>query len=120
MPENFENEEYHEAADKFEKLGTLGVTAEDHTAIHSSPPPELAKNPGKTLAELMSDEEIAEWLKGQQEALKELSRLQKTNAALAGTFFAQGAREKVKKAIRYLKTVGRLPKEFEGLDENTL
>lgn len=94
--ERDEIEKYRIASEKFRTNGQLGVTMEDHLAIGSTPPQKLAENPGKTLEELMSDEEISEWLMTQ----KNLSETLGGNyGKISGTHFTT--------AVNYLKSIGR-------------
>lgn len=110
---HFENtEEYKKAAEKFETLGSLGVTAEDHGIIGSTPPPELIQNPHKTKAELMTDEEILAWLRTQVGALDELSALERKKRSPYPTIRLSEAENRLARTIRYLRTINRLPKEF--------
>ncbi len=109
-------EKYRKAAEKFKTSGPFGVTAEDHKIVGSTPPPELVENPGKTLADIMSDAEIIEFLKRGQEALKEIRRHQEDNAIPPGS--SQIAEKMLERTVHYLAAIGRLPKEFAS-PENT-
>ncbi|QQG45173.1 MAG: hypothetical protein HYW89_04210 [Candidatus Sungiibacteriota bacterium] len=107
-----ERDSYKKAAEKFERLGLLGVTAEDHREIKSTPPEELEKNPGKTRAELMSDEEITQWLKKQRDLIEEFSQEKYKDNSFAQSYLPD-LRKKLELSIRYLKEIGRLPRNFE-------
>lgn len=95
-----------EAARKFNENGPLGVTAQDHRAIGSTPPDELELHPGKTLADLMTDDAIALWIAEQAISIKELS-----GPELAGNISAQRIAEESQNHMevtrRYLESIGR-------------
>ena len=61
------------AEEKFRTKGSLAVTAEDHLAMGSTPPPELAANPGKAYVDLWSDEQIKRWLDEQRLGIHKLA-----------------------------------------------
>lgn len=108
------------SAEKFMAFGPLGVTAEDHLAIYSTPPDKLSENPGKTLAELMTDEEITIWIREQKKALLELMAEVDTKESEFGRNYLPNARKKLKASLILLKQRGRLPKEFEDFDPDKL
>lgn len=110
--ENIESEKVRIAAAKFEAVGPLGVTAKDHEAIGSTPPDELKNNPGKTRSELMTEEQIFQWLTEHQTHVKEfLKEKYKDNS------FAQSALSQFKKefrsSIEYLRSIDKLPAGFK-------
>ena len=73
MKENyFESSKYLETVKKFKQNGPLGVTAADHEAIYSTPGDDLKANPGKTRAELMSDDDILKYLNETKESIAQL------------------------------------------------
>ena len=102
-----------EAANKkFKELGPLAVTAEDHLAAGSTPPPELESNPGKTLADLMTDTEIESWLLNHEEAIKNLESNDDRPKELIAEQMLKQLQANYGSSINYLKTINRLPKRF--------
>ena len=89
--------------------GTLGMTAEDHYYIGSTPPQDLINNPGKTQAELMTDDQVLAKLDRDEVFITELLQIDTT--------FAKSALEAVKDKhagdIAYLTRVGRLPGKYK-------
>lgn len=102
----YNTEAFKKASEKFNTLGSLGVTAQDHKAIGSTPPPELLADSGITLGELMSDEEIAEWVAGNEKTIAELSEADQNSS------FVKSALPMLKKELelgtKYLKSINRL------------
>lgn len=105
------------AAKKFYEFGNLGVTAEDHKAIGSTPPKILIENPGKSLGGLMSDEEIISWLERSKGSIasfvgkspdpykeEQWKRLRGENI------------EEMKRTLKYLEQIERLPKDFKNFN----
>lgn len=97
---------FEAAAEKFRHLGPLAVTAADHLAIGSTPPQELRDNPGKNLAEIFSDEEIAAWLFETREAIADFSQPDKTGSFVESSLKIM--RDDLEATERYLKQVGRI------------
>lgn len=98
--------EYLEASKNWEEKGYLGVTAEDHEAINSTPDEILLQNPGKTLGELMSDQDIRNYIIGTRKNIIEnnkLPHLKKYNEDL---------QQNLNLTIEYLESLGRLPKDL--------
>jgi len=102
----FDTEEFKKASERFETLGSLGVLPADHKAIGSTPPQRLLDNPGKTLGELMSDEEITYWILGNEKTIKQFSEADPNNS------FIKTALPDLKKTLelgkKYLKSIDRL------------
>ncbi len=92
--------------------GWLGVTAEDHTLKGSTPDDILIKNPGKTLGELMSDEEIHEYIAEMQKII-----IKDENSDIEHIrMLAEMQKENLDSCIRYLKVIGRLTEDFNPGD----
>lgn len=72
----FESKKFKKAAAKFRNFGSLAVTAADHYDIGGTPPERLLNNPGKTLGELMSEGEIAIWIKEKEELISKFSKME--------------------------------------------
>ena len=108
--ENFESYqksiEYLAAQKNWEEKGYLGVTAQDHKAIHSTPDNILIENPSKTLGELMSDTEIIEYIQGTQRNIEENSKYPHM------TDFNEDLKKNLETTISYLKTIQRIPEDF--------
>lgn len=100
------SDSFKTASAKFQELGSLAVTAQDHKDIGSTPPQRLRENPDKTLGELMSEQEIAEWVKENEEAIAKFSQMN------SGDPFLRSALPVLKTELelgqKYLKSIGRL------------
>lgn len=126
MVENQQAKDYASAtriieARKNWKQGHLGVTKEDHLAIGSTPDIELMKNPEKTLGELWSIEKISGKLHGLVKFLEKARKEYKEK----GTYHPDAhwaeddilyAKNELKSTISYLKSIKKLPKEFENIE----
>jgi hypothetical protein len=95
-----------EATRRFNENGPLGVTAEDHHAIGSTPPDTLESNPGKTLADLMTDTDIALWVAEQESGIKELLGPEFEDNAGAQRVVQQ-SRKHIEATAKYLASIGR-------------
>ena len=100
--------------------GILGTTAEDHKNIDSGFNKTLSdiflKNPGKTLGEAMTDEQILSWVQDEAESLKTYFRdLYNPNDKFGKGHIFQNI-SIFKASLNYLRKIGRLPKEFEDFD----
>lgn len=116
----FHNQKETLIAEKLKTQGILGTTAEDHKDINSGFDKILSdiflKNPGKTLGEAMTNEEIISWIQKEKEALTEYFRdLYNPNDKFSKGHIFQNV-SIFKASLNYLKTIGRLPKEFEDFD----
>jgi len=114
LPENQKNnilEEMERVGKKRDAWGPLSLTKEDHHGMGSTPSDKLEENPGKAEVELMSDEEILEWLNGFK------NQIEKFSGDTSGSTFIESYLPQIIKdqeaTLRYLKDIGRLPKEFE-------
>jgi hypothetical protein len=103
--EEINSKKFKEAAEKFQRLGPLAVTAADHQAIGSTPPPELRDNPGKTLEELYSDAEIDNWLAETREAIADFLTIGEANDFVKSAL--KNMRADLDATERYLKHIGR-------------
>jgi hypothetical protein len=108
--EKFEGQTFKQAADKFNTLGPLGVTAADHLGIGSTPKELLINNPGKTLGELMTDDEISQWINGQQEQIAQYSLDQYKDNSFVKSILPKLI-EDLRLSKEYLKSIDRLPSE---------
>lgn len=97
--------------DSFGGKGYLGATADDHERIYSTPDERLIKNPGKSLGEIMSDEELHENIALQLEFFKEQdsSEIEKEH----WQDFVTSRKIDFINSLRYLEKIGRLPKEID-------
>ncbi len=103
--------------------GHLGVTAEDHLAFGGSPDYELMRNPGKTLGELWGMEEILEKLKSLVNFLGEARNEYQEKDHLDSDWAKDNilyAKKELRATISYLKSIGKLPKEFEDFEVQDL
>lgn len=107
MEENyFESEAFIMAKSNWDTKGYLGVTAEDHEGIHSTPDEILNENPGKTLGELMSDQEILEYIEGTKKNIEENEGIEKMKR------FNEDLKDNLKLTIEYLRSIDRLPENI--------
>lgn len=102
---------FRAAKKNFEVFGPLGVTAEDHKGIGSTPPEILEKNPGKTESELMTDEDIERWLKEKKDELKKFSAKEYLDNTFAQSYLPT-LKEEIKTTIDFLRSIKRLPEKF--------
>ena len=89
--------------------GKLGMTAKDHATIGSTPDPELAANPDKTKAELMSDAEIVKYLDTTVAFIKDMETKDSGFARDAAREF----RDTHAGDLAYLNRIGRLPEKYQ-------
>lgn len=90
------------------KKSLFEMTAEDHQAIGSTPPAVLIENPGKRLLDVVSDQEILDHLRGEADGMAKLEKL--------GSTQVENYKNRLRETLRFLKLVGRLPKEFENYE----
>lgn len=107
-------EAYKRAAEKFDKLGSLGVTAEDHKAIGSTPPEALSSHPGKTFSDLMTNKEILHYLKEEKKIIRQYSTEKKHEKDPAIRDFLWQRKRIFNVTIEYLKGIDRLPRQFQS------
>lgn len=108
-------EAYEAAQKKWRAVGRLGVTGADHWAIGGSATLKLDQNPGKTEADLMTDEELLERLQKWQsflESARERHRADQYDDWAKGDILS--TKNELRLAIPYLESIGRLPKEFSN------
>lgn len=124
-PEQLEREAKKKIALEHLKNGYLAITAEDDFVGGGSPHPDLRNNPGKTLGEIWSIEKIGESL---QKEVKMLEDGRKEYAE-KGPYHPDShwakdniicAKEELRRTIPYLKSIGKLPKEFEDFSMDDL
>jgi hypothetical protein len=102
--------------------GNLGVTADDHYAIGSSPDMELCQNHGKTLGELWDIEKICEKIKDTINFLEKARKkyeikYEKDPRYPDNRWYRDDViygKEELKRMLRYLRSIGKLPEEFEN------
>jgi hypothetical protein len=97
----------------------LEMTADDHWAIGSTPHQVLRDNPGKTLLETMSEESFRDFIFGQVESVEESHRGALTGNPLEIKLLKVLLEGMLIPNIEYLREIGRLPQELEGLDPQT-
>ena len=105
---------WEKSQQKFSEVGHLGVTAQDHWDIGSSPPLLLNRNPGRTLGELYSDEELLKYL---DNLINYKEEAEKRIEADPNDRWAQGNledfNERFPVTIKYLSSIGRLPDKYK-------
>ena len=94
---------------KFRDCGSFGVTALDHRSVGSTPPDELEANPGKTLADLMSDEAIRVWIARERAGLETFRQVEPADPMydFAQKRICQAERD-LALTESYLTSIGRL------------
>lgn len=97
--------------DPFTLKGYLGVTAEDHESLGSTPEQRLIENPGKSLGEIMSDNEIVKNISEQLEFFKQQD-IQEDDRESWLDFIKQ-RKEDFITSMRYLKSINRLPENID-------
>lgn len=110
---------YRERMKKYKNMSPLEMTARDHKIIGSTPSPEMAKNPDKTDAELMTDEKLLIYLRELKESVAKYSIDKYKNNTCAQSILLITKRS-LRFSIKYLKNIGRLPKEFENFNVDSL
>lgn len=106
LESNQNTPDYLNAQKNWKEKGYLGVTAKDHEAIGSTPDDILFQNPDKTLGEMMTDEEIREYITGTQKNISEneaLPHLKRYNDDL---------KQNLEATVKYLKSIGKLTEDF--------
>jgi hypothetical protein len=94
---------YFEKMANLVRKSKLAMTADDHIRAGGTPPDVLLQNPGKTQAELLSDQEILEYLKDREKAIAECSLPGLTNELKKDLGLSK----------TYLREIGRLPQEYQ-------
>ncbi len=106
-------EKFKIARNKFNAFGPLGVTAEDHKNIGSTPPEILLMNPGKTEFDLMSDEDLLNWLNGKKEELVRFSSKEFSVNVFVQSYLPT-LKEEIKATLDFLRLKKRLPEEHHA------
>ncbi|MDP3954255.1 MAG: hypothetical protein Q8Q06_02465 [bacterium] len=109
----FQKPEFRASLKKFETLGPLGVTAEDHVNIATIPPPELVKNFGKTRADLMSNADLLRYLMEQANSILRFSCFSRYGGE-ASKLALELYEKNLRLTFNYLKTIGRFPSSLDG------
>lgn len=94
--------------EKYKKLGFFSMTAEDHKNINSTPPDGLLENPDKAQYEIMTKEEISEYLENAFNSIKDPKFIENGYAEIQKEFLLQ--------SIPFLKSVDRLPEKYKDVD----
>lgn len=108
--------------------GHLGVTAEDHRAFGGTPDLELSQNQGKTLGELWNIEKIREKLEESiaflKKARKNYEKKHEGDPRYPDNRWYRddilNEKDELRKTILFLKSIGKLPKEFENFEVEDL
>ncbi|MDP1846133.1 MAG: hypothetical protein Q8L09_05370 [Candidatus Moranbacteria bacterium] len=111
-------EKRNAAAAKFAEGGALAATFEEHS-FFGTPPDIQRGNPGKTLAELMNDDEILDLLRRSAEALAYMKKEAPQRGPQWEGVLERGI-EQMKRDMRYLDKIGRLPEEFKIFDVDAI
>lgn len=102
-----------------EGKSALEVTVDEHKAVGSSPPKLLEDNPGKNLADLMSDEEILQYLEESEEAI---GILKKEAPGIGPQWEKVRDRDiiRMKVTLKFLEEIGRLPDKYKDFDVDSI
>lgn len=103
------SDEAKKVKEKRAVLGPLSLTAGDYKVIMSTPPKILVDNPGKTLAEIMTDEEIGDLLNKMEILLDEMKTLTGIDEEVKNRNIREVDAE-LAATKHYLHTIGRMPK----------
>lgn len=109
---SFDSPEFFQAKAEFDARSSLGVTAEDHLGVGSSPSEELKNNPGKTLGELMTKEEASAWIKEQEEQIAEYSQEKYKGSSLVDNALPELVKD-LNLSKEYLTSIEKLPTKKE-------
>ena len=101
------------ASEKFDRVGPLGVTAEDYKAINWVPPEALGSHPGKVYSDLMTNKEILRHLKGENKIIKKYSA-KKHKEDEAAQNVLRNRKRLFNLTIEYLRRIDRLPRQFRS------
>lgn len=109
----FDTEEFKKSVAKFNEFGSLAVTAQDHRNIGSTPPKEFLRElegkPNPTLVELMTDEEISKWIKGNEETIAQLLEADQNSSFVKSAL--PMLRTELELGKKYLRSINKLPDE---------
>ncbi len=107
MEENFyESNTFKTAQKNWDEKGWLGVTAEDHEGVQSTPDEILVQNPGKTLGELMTNEEILGYIQTTEQNIQSNEGIEKMRE------HNEDLKNNLRVTRGYLRSIGRLPESI--------
>ncbi|MBI2596175.1 hypothetical protein HYW46_05590 [Candidatus Daviesbacteria bacterium] len=113
----WEKPEFFKAKAKKEKWGQLAWTLDDFLAIRGIPTDDLKNNPSKTEDELMTAEEIANFLRENQDLINEFTTIQDNDFVKSALLELT---HEFASVLKYLKAIGRLPEEFDPEPEKQI
>lgn len=112
-PEELTVKEKMDRAFAKEKLyGELGLNAQDHRDMGSTPTQELHDNEGKTQADLMTDEQILKWFEDNEIFAQELEQSLAKKKSRNDEYILRVVKHNLEGGIRYLESIGRLPAKY--------
>lgn len=91
----------------------LARTLANYRGIEASAPENLQQNPGKTLAETMDDEALRLYMHDAIEALVSMQEIVESGGEDNRPYLEKALRERVAPDMEYLRSIGRLPAEFD-------
>lgn len=109
---SFDSPEFLQTKAEFDARSSLGVTADDHLGVGSTPSEELKNNPGKTLGELMTKEEASAWIKELEGQITEFSQEKYKGSSLMDNVLPDIIKD-LNLSKEYLTSIGKLPAEKE-------
>lgn len=120
--EKEETRKYYKMIKKLRPRSYLEMKLHEHQAMFGgTPPPEMAQNPDKTRADLMTDEELLVFLRdAKREIEKWLKEDKRKHRPSVRESVIRGLKSCLRHDIDYLEEIGRLPKEFEDFDVSSL
>jgi hypothetical protein len=104
------------ASKKFNEFGPLGVTSQDHKDLGSTPPDILKENPGKTKADVYSNEELEQVLQAWIDDRDKYTKPQYIDNTFTQSYL-KVLRKKILLSIKYLRSIDRLPEKFKIFDK---
>ncbi len=106
MENAFQQSLYDQAQKNWKEKGSLGVTAADHEALGGTPDDILLEHPGKTLGEVMTNEEIETYI------FQTRKNISENEGILKMSEFNDDLKRDLETSIQYLKDIGRLSEDF--------
>lgn len=103
---NYDIEALKAAQKSFDEKSFLAVTASDYETINATPDEILTQNPGKTLGELMSDQEILEYIQTTEQNIKSNEGIEKMKD------YNEDLKNNLMVTKDYLHSIDRLPENI--------
>lgn len=111
-------EKIERARTKSNLYGYLGLTAQDHTDMGSSPPQEVLNNKGKATGEFLTDKKIEKFLEHTKSLMHDIEQRLAKKKNYNDEHIFKVTRTNFEGGIRYLQTIGRLPEKYKKMEKN--